>query len=101
MWMTTAPLTAAGSSCIYCSEAFMYSELVALLTLLYREAVDRFRTQQRIYEPLRFIREDPDSMTARTNTFGKMLFEAVWWQKRLVVKTKRKKNSKLLGTQQS
>ena len=79
----------------------MYSELVALLTLLYREAVDRFRTQQRIYEPLRFIREDPDSMTARTNTFGKMLFEAVWWQKRLVGKTKRKKNSKLLGTQQS
>ena len=77
----------------------MYVCMYVCMYFFFREAVDRFRTQQRIYEPLRFIREDPESMAARTNSFGKMLFEAVWWQKRLVVKSKRKKGGGGSGSQ--
>ena len=40
-----------------------------------RRAVDIFRTRYRIYEPLRFVKED--------NTSGSIRFEAVWWKKRL------------------
>jgi len=54
-----------------------------------REAVDKFRTQQHIYEPLRFIREDVTSLSTRV---GVMAFEAVWWQKRIKGGTKRKKS---------
>ena len=54
-----------------------------------REAVDKFRTQRKVYEPLRYIREDTDSVVGRADTFGKMIFEAVWWQKRLVKSAKK------------
>ena len=42
-----------------------------------REAIDSFRTKHHIYEPLHFIREE--------NQVKYIMFEAVWWQKRLVV----------------
>jgi hypothetical protein len=40
-----------------------------------REAIDKFRFENKIFEPLRFVRED-DLVTRRIS------FEAVWWQKR-------------------
>ena len=39
-----------------------------------RAAVNKFRSKNRIVEPIHYIREDEDS--------GKILFEAIWWQKR-------------------
>ena len=41
-----------------------------------REAIDSFRTKHHIYEPLHFVREE--------NQVKYIMFEAVWWQKRLV-----------------
>lgn len=39
-----------------------------------RAAVNKFRSRNRIFEPIHYIREDEDT--------GKILFEAIWWQKK-------------------
>lgn len=39
-----------------------------------RNAVDLYRAKHKIYEPIRFIREN--------QAMGRLNFEAIWWKKR-------------------
>jgi hypothetical protein len=53
-----------------------------------RDAIDKFRSMKRIYEPLHYIEESP--ILGNNSTVKRITFEAVWW-----VKSNTKYNQKM------